>query len=743
MTRSPLRAGPLAAALLPLALTSGSAFAGSNAWAAPGAASAPLAIYAPLAMQTPVAALLPLALQAPFHRELGNLILEGIPPLDEQLAARLERYTEAREARFLDWLPDGSMLVGTRFGDTSQIHRVAAPLGTREQLTYTNEPVVLAAAQPASVSPASASAGFAFLEDAGGDEQAQVYSYPLAWPSEYRVDGRLDGHEDGVRLLTDGKSRHGGLVWSRDGRQLAFFGNERSEADEDIYTVDVSAGTRPRLLVAGRQGLWRPLDWSPDGRQVLVEQSVSATESHLYLADATSGALTPVDPPDKKTRIGAARFAPDGRGVYLISDAGGEAGVLRRIDLVTHASQDVATAAPWDIEDFDVSADGRYLAYVANEDGRSRLTVLDTLLKLRQTPAGPPDGVIGSLRFDRTGRRLAFSAESAISPRDVYEYDIDRNTVVRWTVSEPGPVCAGTLLRDYPASGRAFSAGPQRAVATSSGAAVGQGCPALVPAELFHFPTWDRANGGRRMLSAWLYRPRTPGPHPVLIDIHGGPQSEARPTFDPFVQFLVNELGYAVVAPNVRGSSGYGRTFLGLDNGALREDAVRDIGSLLVWIDLQPDLDRERVAVLGSGYGGYLALASLADYNDRLRGGIDVCGISDFVAYLQHTAAWRRDRQRAEYGDERDPEMHDFLRRISPMAKVKWIRRPLLVVQGLNDPRVPAAQSTDLVASLRARGNDVWYLAARNEGHGFRRKSNRDMYYEIAAMFLQRLATSE
>ncbi|HEY2590098.1 MAG TPA: prolyl oligopeptidase family serine peptidase, partial [Steroidobacteraceae bacterium] len=169
----------------------------------------------------------------------------------------------------------------------------------------------------------------------------------------------------------------------------------------------------------------------------------------------------------------------------------------------------------------------------------------------------------------------------------------------------------------------------------------------------------------------------------------------------------------------------------------------RDIGSLLVWIGLQPALDRERVAVLGSGYGGYLALASLADYNDRLTGAIDMCGISDFVRFLEHTAAWRRDLERAEYGNEHDPEMHDFLSRISPVAKVKWIRRPLLVVQGLDDPRVPASQSTGLIASLRARGDDVWYLAARDEGHGFRKKSNRDIYYEIAAMFLQRLATAE
>lgn len=661
-------------------------------------------------------------MSVPFHRELGNLILEGVPPLDERLAARLERYTNAREATFLDWLPDGSILIGTRFGNTVQVHRVAAPLGMREQLTDEPDPVTAAAApQTATVT------GFAFLEDTDGDENAQVYYYPLIRRSaaaQAHGPGLMEsavGEDRGARLLTDGKSMHGGLVWSRDGRHLAFYGNERDEAAYDIYTVDLSTGTRPRLLVAGREGLWRPLDWSPDARQLLVEQSTSPAQSRLYLADATTGTLTPVDPSGRTMLAAsalpgrAARFAPDGRGVYLITDASGEFGVLRRIDLVTHASQDIAAAMPWGVDDFDVSADGRYVAYAADEDGRSRLVILDTLRRLQLSPPNLPDGIIGTLRFDRTGKRLAISAESAVAPRDVYVYDVDRGAAEPWTRSETGAICAGF-------------APP---------------CPALVPAELVHFPTWDRAGGGRRMLSAYLYRPRTPGPHPVLIDIHGGPLSQYRPTFDPFIQFLVNELGYAVVAPNVRGSSGYGKTFLGLDDRALREDAVRDIGSLLVWIDLQPDLDRERVAVLGAGYGGYLALASLAEYNDRLRGGIDICGVADFVRLLEQTAAYRRDLMRAEYGDERDPQTREFLRHISPVSRLKWIRRPLLVVQGLRDPRVPADESTELVAGLRARGDDVWYLAARDEGHGFRKKSNRDAYYEVAAMFLQRLAATE
>jgi dipeptidyl aminopeptidase/acylaminoacyl peptidase len=625
--------------------------------------------------------------RVPYLPERGDLVLEGVGPVDLGLAARLAPYTESREATFLDWLPDGSMLVSTRFADTAQIHRVAAPLGTREQLTYYDDPVTAAAA------PRAAGAGFAFLKDRGGDENAQVYYYSLA--------------DRSARLLTSGAARHGGLVWSKDGKHLAFYGNERDGASYDIYVDDIgTAGSRPHLVVAGQQGIWVPLDWSADGKTLLVRQSLSIEDSHLYLADVTTGGITPVDSGSRKEGIRSARFAPDGRGIYLVSDETGEYSELRYIDLVTHQSRDLTAGIPWDITAFDVSADGRYIAYVVNEDGLSRLTVLDTRYKLELSPPGLPQGVISTLRFDRTGRWLALTAESPQSPRDVYVFDVELNRVVRWTESEPGPLAES----------------------------------AFVPAELVHFPTWDHAGAHRRMISAYVYRPRAPGPHAVLIDIHGGPEAQYRPTFDPFIQFLVNELGYAVVAPNVRGSSGYGRTFLGLDDGKLRGDAVRDIGSLLVWIDLQRDLDGTRIAIMGQGYGGYLALAALADYNDRLRGGIDFAGITDFATFLEETAPYRRGRLRAEYGDERTLGTREFLDHLSPIDRTRWIRKPLLVVQGLNDPGVPPTQSEQLVAMLRSRGDDVWYLAVKDEGRDFAKKSDRDTYYRVAATFLESLA---
>ncbi len=637
------------------------------------------------------------------RRESGNLVLEGIPPRDAALADKLARYQNGRNAQFLDWLPDGSMLIATRFGDADQVHRVATPLGSREQLTFYPEPIADARA------PIVATAdGFVFLKDRGGDENHQFYYYRAT--DKY------------TRLLTDGKSKNGTPVWSRAGKRLAFFSTARDGVSHDIYVVDVDANTAPRLLSGGQEGTWEVLDWSPDDTRLLLRHYVSINESYLYVADVATGLRTPLEgePDEKKNNrrntrgrksngtiaISRAKFAPDGRGVYLISDEGGEFSQLRYYDPVTKDKRTVSPDISWDVYDFDVSADGRYIAYVVNEDGRSRLTVLDNTMKLELAPPGIPDGNVSNLKFDNAGKRLAFSAESAQSPRDAYVYDLGKNALERWTRSEAGPVDTNTF----------------------------------VAAELVHYPTWDRASGGPRMLSAYIYRPKSAGPHPVLINIHGGPESQYLPGYEPFFQFLVNELGYAVIAPNVRGSAGYGKSFLKLDDGLLREDPVKDIGALLVWIGVQPMLDRERVVVMGGSYGGYMTLASLVSYSDRLRGGVDVVGISNFNTFLTNTSAYRRDQRREEYGDERDPKMRAFFSRISPFNNSTSIRRPLLVVQGLNDPRVAASESEQMVARVRANGGEAWYLAARDEGHGFRKKSNRDFYLETTAMFLEKLA---
>jgi dipeptidyl aminopeptidase/acylaminoacyl peptidase len=646
------------------------------------------------------------AVPVTLRRESGNLVLEGIPPRDAAMSERLGRYLNGRNAKFLDWQPDGALLVATRFGDVDQVHRIVAPLGSREQLTFYSEPITVAAAN---------SNGFAFLKDKGGDENSQIYYYRNA--------------DRSTRLLTDGKSLNGNTLWAHDGKRLAFYSNARDGVSYDIYVVDVETNAPPRLISAGKQDTWFPLDWSPDDSKLLLQRYVSINESYLFVADVNTGTVTPVADAetdskksggsrkserrrvdrrnDAKVGISGAKFAPDGRGIYIVSDEAGEFAELFYYDPVTAEKRSVSPeGAQWDVDTFDVSPDGRYIAYVMNEDGRSRLTVIDQQMKLDLVPPGVPEGRITEIRFDRSGKKLAFSAESAQSPRDAYVYDLSKSSLERWTQSEVGPVDSSTF----------------------------------VPAELIHYPTWDRVAGKQRTLSAYLYTPKKPGPHPVLISIHGGPEEQYRPGYEAFFQFLVNELGYAVIAPNVRGSSGYGKTFLKLDNGILREDAVKDIGALLVWVGVQPLLDRERIVVMGGSYGGYMSLATLVSYSDRLRGGIDVVGISNFNTFLNNTSPYRQDLRRQEYGDERDPKMRAFFSRISPFNNSTSIRRPLLVVQGLNDPRVPASESEQMVARVRANGGEAWYLAAKDEGHGFRKKSNRDFYLETVATFLEKLS---
>ena len=616
--------------------------------------------------------------------ERGNLVLDNIPPVDTPLTARLDDYMNARGASFVDWLPDGQLLITTRFGDVEQLHRVAIPLGAREQLTFFREPVTVARSPQSAVAP-----GFVFLRDQGGNEYAQIYWYDTATRA--------------VRMLTDGKGLHGGAVWSHDGKHLAFHGTGRDGVSYDLFLAEPANNIPPRLVYNGFQKNWSVQDWSPDDSKLLIRNFVSANESHLYVLDIATAALTPVSEGSGPASVAQAKFTPEGRGVYLITNRDGEFEQLRRVDLVTGAVETLTAHIPWDIESFACSDDGHYLAWVANADGMSRLTVVNVASRTESLPP-LPDGQIGRIGFDRTGKKLALSLESAQSPRDVFVLELERNALVRYTKSEAGPV------------------DPLQFVA----------------AELVRYPTFDRERGKFREVPAFVFRPRTPGPHPVYIDIHGGPESQYTPAFSPFTQFLVRELGFAVIAPNVRGSTGYGKTYMNLDNGEDREDSVKDIGALLVWIGLQKDLDAKNVFVAGGSYGGYMSLASMVHFGDRLRGGIDVVGISSFVTFLESTSAYRRDLRRPEYGDERLPRMRAYLQRISPLTNAARIGKPLLVVQGLNDPRVPATESQQMVAKIRARGGEVWYLAAKDEGHGFKKKQNRDFYQKTIVTFLQK-----
>jgi len=616
----------------------------------------------------------------------GNLAIEGIPDIPPALVERMRRYQHTRSAALAGWTPDGHITISTRFGNTAQLHVVDEPLGQRRQITFFDEPIT-----GGQWSPTGARHGIAYLRDAGGNENFQLEYLDPASPVPVR--------------LTDGRGRVGDGPWSPDGTRIAFTWTARNGTDSDIYIDDPLDRRAPELVHETGGVGWFVTDWSPDGKALLVARFVSVNESYLYVYDLESRALREIEPAGERAARGGALFAADGKGVYFPSDLGSEFRTLRYADLATGQVTVLTANLNWDVDDVRLSRDGRYLAYVVNEEGASRLMLRDLARGRDLAPPTLPFGVIGSLEFDPGSRRLAFSLQTPSQPYDIWVYSLDDGELVRWTRSELGPL------------------DPSRLVAPS----------------LVRYPSFDRISGKARQIPAWVYRPAGPGPHPVLINIHGGPEAQAQPVFSIATQQWVVELGYAVIAPNVRGSTGYGKTYVALDNGMKREDSVRDIGALLDWIAKQPDLDASRVVVIGGSYGGYMSLASMTHFNDRLRGGIDIVGISNFVTFLESTAEYRRDLRRPEYGDERDPKMREFLQRISPLNNVDKIAKPMLVVQGQNDPRVPVTESEQMVAKIRANGGEVWYLVGLNEGHGFAKRDNIDYYQWAVALFLEKL----
>jgi len=617
-------------------------------------------------------------------RDDGTVRLDGTPEIPPALHARLLQYLETRTATLQDVAPDGSaVLLTTRFANTAQVHEVRMPMGDRRQLTFRDEPVLAAAYLPGAANEVI------FQADVGGDENYQLY--------------RLDRRTGRATLLTDGTSRNAEFLVGRDGT-LAFTSNRRNGRDLDVY-LQAPGEAPPSAPFLEVSGDWHVLDVARDGSQLLLQEYVSINDARIHVVDRASRTVRRVSrtgarPSSDRTAI----FAADGRTAYVTSDAEGEHVELYEVDLTDPAaawrplSRDVA----WSVEDLALSPDGRTLAFTANEDGVSVLRFLDTRSRRASLVEGLPRGVITGLRFASEAAVVAFTVSSSRSTGDVWTVAVRGRAATRWTESELG----------------------------------GLDPAALTEPSLEHFPSFDG-----RSIPTFYFRPdpaRFPGPRPVVISIHGGPEAQSRPWFYPLLQFLATEAGIAVLLPNVRGSDGYGRTYLSLDDGRLREDSVRDIGSLLDWAATRPELDARHAAVYGGSYGGFMVLSCLTHYSDRLVAGVDMVGIANFVTFLEATADYRRALRRVEYGDESDPEMRAFLTEISPVTHVDRIGVSLFVAHGANDPRVPVGEAEQIVEAVRASGHEVWYMLARNEGHGFIRKENRDTFTELAAMFLAR-----
>lgn len=612
-----------------------------------------------------------------------NLVAEGIPALPDDLKASVSRYLEFRTAAFYSWHPkERSMLIGTRFADTPQLHWVAAPGGARRQLTFSAEPV-----RGGSFRPRTGDC-ILYSQDAGGGEFFQIYRYDVK-------DGR-------VTLLSDGKSRYTGVSWSHTGRWIAYSSTQRNGKDTDLYVMNPDDPKSARRVLEVVGGGWEVSDWSWDDSELLVSEGVSINESWLYRLDLKTGLKTPLAPSREKPQAyGTALFSPDSKSIYWTTDGQSEFQQLYRLDLATQKLTLLSGKIPWDVEDVALSSDGKRLALVANERGSSVLYLIDPRTgRVLQEPK-LPKGVVGGLHWHENGRDLGFTLSSAQAPSDAYSLDVRSSKLTRWTESETGGLDATRFAE-----------------------------PELVEIKSFDGLT----------VSGFLYRPdarRFPGRRPVVINIHGGPESQSRPSFLGRLNYLMDELGVALLVPNVRGSSGYGKTFLTLDNGFKREDSVKDIGAFLGWIRQDSRLDGDRIAVMGGSYGGYMVLASMIHFNDQLRCGIDIVGISNFLTFLKNTQDYRRDLRRVEYGDERDPKMAEFMARIAPTAQVSKLRKPLFVVQGKNDPRVPLSEAEQMVKAIRDQGGLVWYLMAKDEGHGFAKKKNADFQWLSSMLFFR------
>jgi dipeptidyl aminopeptidase/acylaminoacyl peptidase len=630
-----------------------------------------------------------------------NLVVDGVPPIPGDLPDQVGRYTESRAAGFQDWHPTrAEMLITTRFGDTNQLHQVTQPGGARTQLTFFPDRVDGGKFEP------NKGEYFVFSKGAGGNEFNQNYRYDFA--------------SGEITLLTDGKSRNSGPTWSNKGDRIVYTSTRRNGADTDIYIESPTDPKSDKMLAEVKGGGWDPADWSPDDKQLLVGEGISINESYLWLFDAQTGEkkeITPRPPEGaEKVSYSSALFSKDGKGIFVTTDRESEFQRLAYIDLASGKHTYLIPDARFDVDYWDLSPDGKQIAYTFNENGGSTLHLMEikpgngtvTVGAKKDPTFSPPlpAAIITGLRFHRDAKQsvLAFNVAGARSPSDVYTWSTaagGKNVTARWTASETGGIAASRFVE-----------------------------PELVK--------WKSFDG--KEITGFLYKPDTarfPGKRPVIINIHGGPEAQYRPGFLGRNNYFLNELGCALLFPNVRGSEGYGKSFLKLDNGLKREDSYKDISALLDWIPTRAELDAGRVMVTGGSYGGFMTLAVATNYADRIRCALDVVGISHLATFLKNTESYRRDLRRVEYGDERDPQMAEFMERTAPLNNAHKITKPLFVVQGANDPRVPKSEAEQIVATLKKQGTPVWFLMAKDEGHGFAKKKNADFQFYSTVQFIR------
>jgi dipeptidyl aminopeptidase/acylaminoacyl peptidase len=545
----------------------------------------------------------------------------------------------------------------------------------------------------AEFSPAPGDGRLLYARDVGGNENAQLFVLSADGASEACL---TVGYEGAMHI--PGR-------WSADGRRFLFAANRRDPALFDLYVQPLEGGAC-LAWQNDRPGYLANAAFSPDGQRAIATRMSSSFHHDLFEIDLAVGAARRLSPADGDVRYVASHYAPDGCSLFLLTDLDSDTLYIAHLDLESGALEPLVVP-DWDIECMSLSPDGRYLAYAVNEHGAFRVQLRDLGSGLTRTASGleAVPGVVtdGRLVFSSDAARLAFAWTSATRTSDVYVWDLaaDRGWAV--TRSSQGGI--------PPAS--------------------------FVAPELVHYATFDCDQGGAvRQIPAWFYLPaggRQPVPAVVLV--HGGPESQYRPSFSFLIQYLVHG-GYAVLAPNVRGSTGYGKAYSRLDDVEKRMDSVADLAHAARWLREQPGIDGKRLALYGGSYGGFMVLSAMTTYPDLWAAGVDVVGIGNFVTFLENTSAYRRAHREAEYGSlERD---RDFLQRISPIHHVDQIAAPLMVVHGANDPRVPLSEAEQIVQALRARGVSVESMVFDDEGHGLVKLKNKRVAYPAIVAFLDR-----
>ena len=607
------------------------------------------------------------------------LIADGMPEVPAELAAETRPYMEFRTAGFVGWHPtERRMMIATRFANTAQLHLVAQPMGMRKQVSFEAEPV-----GNGSWAPKTGDV-FVTQKDIGGNEFFQIHTLK---------DGKLT-------MLTDGQSRNSLSAWSDDGELIAYSSTKRNGTDTDLYVMNPRDPSTARMVAEVKGGGWSLAAFAPDKKSAVVGSYVSVTNTDLYMLDLASGVMTPIGDPKKDIAYGGAQFAPDGS-LWVTSDEGADFQRLGTLDRKTGKFTPRGPKENWDVDTFDIAPDGSFIAYVTNEAGMAKLKLLDPKTDQVRTVDSLPAGIIGGLEISEWGE-IGITFTSARSAADAYSVDPKTMAVTRWTESETGGL--DVTKNSEP--------------------------------ELVKIKSFDGLE-----VSGFLYRPdpaKFPGKRPMIMNVHGGPEGQSRPGFLGRNNYLLNEQGVAIFFPNVRGSTGYGKTFVSLDNGPFkREDSVKDMGAFLDALAKDPALDAGSFGLTGGSYGGYMCYAAAVQFKTKLRATNCIVAISNFVTFLENTQSYRRDLRRVEYGDERDPKQRAKLIEISPLTRVSEIEKPMMVVTGANDPRVPQSEADQIVKAIRERGATAWHLVGTNEGHGFAKKENADYQFWTSLIFWQ------